>query len=204
MLDDINDEPRRMDKKEPRNCLFCCCRKDGDQVEEIAAPLDRRNKWWLVFTISGAILGIILGGICNRYPPPRAVLQLLAFPGQLFLNSLLQLSLPVIVTSLFVGVVSLGDLGGAGRLGFRSMLYYLFTTLFAAASGIGWVYLIRPGNEFSTSTSASYHIPITSNPILAILGAIREIFPDNLLTACKLQKQSTSFPAPLSLTNIRH
>lgn len=67
------------------------------------------------------------------------------FLGTLFLNALKMLIVPLILSSIITGVAGAGDSGAVGRLGGKTLLYYLCTSLFAILVGLLLVNLISPG-----------------------------------------------------------
>ncbi|MFV1973988.1 MAG: dicarboxylate/amino acid:cation symporter, partial [Thiohalobacterales bacterium] len=68
-----------------------------------------------------------------------------AFLGTLFLNALKMLIVPLIMSSIITGVAGIGDSGSMGRLGGKTLLYYLTTSLFAILVGLLLVNLVAPG-----------------------------------------------------------
>jgi Na+/H+-dicarboxylate symporter len=67
------------------------------------------------------------------------------FVGKLFLNALKMLIVPLIVSSIIVGVAGIGGSAGLGRLGGKTLLYYMTTSLLAILVGLLVVNLISPG-----------------------------------------------------------
>jgi len=67
------------------------------------------------------------------------------FLGTLFLNALKMLIVPLILSSIITGVAGAGGSGAVGRLGGKTLLYYLTTSLFAILVGLLLVNLIAPG-----------------------------------------------------------
>ena len=65
--------------------------------------------------------------------------------GDLFLRALKMVVVPLIVSSLIVGVARLGHPREVGRLGVRTLIYYLGTSALAILTGMAFVNLIRPG-----------------------------------------------------------
>ncbi len=90
-------------------------------------------------------LGIALGLVANSYPALGRALAPLSVVGDLFIAALKMLVVPVIATSLIVGVTSIGDVSRVGRMGSRAAAYYLATTGLAAILGLTLVNLIQPG-----------------------------------------------------------
>ncbi|HVH08303.1 MAG TPA: dicarboxylate/amino acid:cation symporter [Gemmatimonadales bacterium] len=65
--------------------------------------------------------------------------------GQIFLRLLLMTVVPLVFTSIVLGVAQLGDIRKVGRVGARSLGYFLLSTVISACIGIGLVNLVRPG-----------------------------------------------------------
>ncbi len=67
------------------------------------------------------------------------------FVGTLFLNALKMLIVPLIVSSIIVGIAGIGSSGALGRLGGQTLLYYAATSLMAILVGLAVVNAIAPG-----------------------------------------------------------
>ena len=67
------------------------------------------------------------------------------FVGKLFLNALKMLIVPLIVSSIIVGIAGIGGSGNLGRLGGKTLLYYMTTSLFAILVGLMVVNAVAPG-----------------------------------------------------------
>jgi Na+/H+-dicarboxylate symporter len=80
----------------------------------------------------GTLLGVVL------YP-------VYAFIGTLFLNALKMIIVPLIMSSIITGVSSVGGTHGLGRLGGKTLLFYLTTSLLAILTGLLFVNLLNPG-----------------------------------------------------------
>jgi Na+/H+-dicarboxylate symporter len=65
--------------------------------------------------------------------------------GELFLRALKMLIVPLILTSIISGVTNMGDAQNLGRLGLKTITYYVSTSLFAIITGLFFVNLIQPG-----------------------------------------------------------
>lgn len=65
--------------------------------------------------------------------------------GRVFLTLLNMIVVPLIFASLVSSITGLGSSGGFGRLGTRTLVYYLATSILAITVGIAVVNLIRPG-----------------------------------------------------------
>jgi len=67
------------------------------------------------------------------------------FIGTLFINALKMLIVPLIASSIIVGVAGIGSSGNLGKLGGKTLLFYALTTLSAIVVGLILVNLVKPG-----------------------------------------------------------
>ncbi len=67
------------------------------------------------------------------------------FFGTLFLNGLKMIIVPLVVASIITGIAGIGNGRGLGRLGARTVIYYMTTSLLAILVGLLMVNLIDPG-----------------------------------------------------------
>jgi Na+/H+-dicarboxylate symporter len=102
--------------------------------------------------------------------------QLFNFSGKLFLNLLKLLVIPLVVSSLIVGIVSLGDIRHMGRMGGRTILYYLVTTSIAVIIGITFVQLISPGTGTGIEESRMVAERIHGKEAAGIVDTILKVF----------------------------
>jgi len=94
-----------------------------------------------------------------------------AWMGDLFLRGLRMIIVPLILTSIISGVTSMGSSGNIGRLGLKTLIYYITTSLFAILVGLFFVNLLKPG--------VGADIGLTQK--VQGLAAARESFGDTLL-----------------------
>ncbi len=93
------------------------------------------------FLIIGIIFGVILGGVVGSFFPEIGIK--LGFLGTLFLNALKMIVLPLVVVSITLSIMKVGNLGS---LGIKTLIYYLITTGIAVFIGIVVVNVIHPGD----------------------------------------------------------
>ena len=90
-----------------------------------------------------------MGGIAGYYIPE--FMLSVSVIGQLFLNLLRIITIPLIISVIIVGIASLGDTHKIGRTTVASLLYFLCTSTIAIIVGIILVSLIKPGLAVATS-----------------------------------------------------
>ena len=114
----------------------------------------------IVGLLSGAGVGVVANafatgadwvawiGIPAEWAAPRVqwVGNNVAGPvGQIFLRMLLMTIVPLVFASLTLGVAGLGDIRKIGRVGGRTIAYFLVSTAISATIGLILVNLVQPG-----------------------------------------------------------
>jgi len=74
-----------------------------------------------------------------------SIIAAFEYIGTIFLNALRMIIVPLILSSIIIGVAGIGSGGNLGRLGGRTLLFYAATTLAAILVGLILVNIIRPG-----------------------------------------------------------
>lgn len=72
-------------------------------------------------------------------------LAVYTFIGTLFLNALKMIVVPLVVSAIITGIANVGSQGGFGRLGTKTLTYYVVTSFIAIMIGLVLVNVIQPG-----------------------------------------------------------
>ncbi|TPV95652.1 MAG: dicarboxylate/amino acid:cation symporter [Myxococcales bacterium FL481] len=72
--------------------------------------------------------------------------------GQVFLRMLFMIVMPLVFASISLGVAGIGDIRGVGRVGGKTLGFFLGTTVMAASLGLVIVSAVRPGELLDAST----------------------------------------------------
>jgi DAACS family dicarboxylate/amino acid:cation (Na+ or H+) symporter len=100
----------------------------------------------LIGLIVGAAVGVTLNLTLGLTPQVEWVVRNLIEPlGRVWLNALIMVVIPLILSTLALGVVGLGDVSKLGRIGFLTLACFLLLTAVATLLGLGLVNTIRPG-----------------------------------------------------------
>ncbi|EFB89476.1 transporter, dicarboxylate/amino acid:cation Na+/H+ symporter family protein [Pyramidobacter piscolens W5455] len=89
-------------------------------------------------------IGFVAGILFGRMAAPNVVAYVDPL-GKIFMALLSMLIVPLVLSSLVVGVASLGDLRSLGRIGVKTLALYLVTTAVAIAIGLVLANVIQPG-----------------------------------------------------------
>src|SRR5699024_3269977 len=80
--------------------------------------------------------------------------------GELFLRLIKFIIVPLVLSTLIVGVASIGDPKSLGRIGLKTVIYYIATTAVAIAIGLAVAYVISPGKCLSINMSIPIEIDV--------------------------------------------
>jgi len=129
----------------------------------------------------------------RRYSPLGATLvAAVEWIGRLFLALIKMVVVPLVFCSLVVGVASLGDFRKLGRLGGRTIGFFMGTTVLALIIGVGLANIVRPGEWMAEEDRlillASYQGEATEKVSDAaeapsIVDQILAVVPENPLEA---------------------
>jgi len=126
------------------------------------------------------ILIALVAAVAFGYYLPTQI-PYISWMGVVFLRALNMIVVPLILSSIISGVASVGGGSNLGRLGVKTMLFYVITSLIAILVGLFLVNLFQPGVGANLNTAeAVKSLPSASNSASEIL--IRTI-PDNVFDA---------------------
>jgi len=105
-----------------------------------------RELHWQIFI--GLFMGCLVGVILRSTPLPEDYfVPVFDMGGKIFLRLLKMVVLPLVIASLLLGVMSVGSIKELSRLGSRTMIYYVITSLLAITVGLIFVNAISPGTK---------------------------------------------------------
>lgn len=127
----------------------------------------------LIGLILGVVAGLALAG------STKFIATWITPFGTIFINLIRMVIVPLVFASLLVGAASVGDIKKLGRMGGKTVGYYLVTTAFAVTLGLVLGNLIDPGIGLTIPEGAQY-APGTPVPASQV---IINLFPNNPLNA---------------------
>src|SRR6476469_4368653 len=106
-----------------------------------------------VGVIAGISVNELLGG---DHPKVVWLVDNITQPvGQLFLRLLLMIVVPLVFSSLVVGVAGIGDIRKLGRVGLKSFGYCLVVSAISVVIGLTLANTIKPGTRIDPATKAA-------------------------------------------------
>lgn len=152
--------------------------------------------FWIQILVS-LMLGLFFGIILNPESGFVSALSLkpylpwMKLPGDIFLNLLQMIMIPLVIVSIALGVSSLRNLKDLWNLGSKTLLYFIFTTVVSVSIGISLTLIIKPGNHIQNQTISSNQSGPPTNLDTkqeSIPEIIANIVPKNLVNVWSKQQ----------------
>lgn len=125
------------------------------------------------------LIALILGILYGLFFPGAA--DYVTWMGTIFLRALKMIIVPLVFSSIVSGVTSIGSAQSLGRLGLKTVSYYVMTSLFAIMTGLVLVNIMKPGVGADLGFSESVEGLSTISGGLADI--IFRIIPENVFQA---------------------
>ena len=140
------------------------------------------------------LLAVLIGWVVS---PETSLLgislvSIFDFVGKLFLNALKMIIVPLIVSSIIMGVSNLGSSDAFGRLGGKTLLYYVLTSTFAILIGITVVNIVQPGIVDGTPAKEMLGLSADTSDVMQkvegksagdLVGIFLRMIPTNIVRA---------------------
>lgn len=128
--------------------------------------------WQILIAIILAVLfGLYLSNFINY----------ISWMGAIFIRSLKMIVAPLILTSIASGVANIGSAGNLGKLGLKTMTYYMVTSVFAITTGLLMVNIIQPG--VGANLGLVQEVEGLSSSANSFGDIIINIIPENIFAA---------------------
>lgn len=133
-------------------------------------PLAVKIFWGLAFGIVVGILFMVAGltDVAMLYIRPL---------GTIFLNLLKFIVVPIVLSSIISGVISLSDIKKVGSIGLKTVIFYLITTAFATGLGLFMANIFKGSYQVLQTSGLEYD----STATVSFMDTLVNIFPSNII-----------------------
>jgi len=122
------------------------------------------------------LIALFLAVLFGFYVPKGV--PYVAWMGEIFLTALKMVIVPLILSSIISGITSMGGGSNLGRLGFKTMLYYISTSTLAILTGLVLVNIIQPG--VGVEMGFSQNVDDLTENIGSLSDILYRIVPSNI------------------------
>ena len=143
----------------------------------------------------GMLLGVIFALIMVNFDFGKEFIKDWIKPfGTIFINSLKLIAIPLILAALIKGVSDLKDISKLSKMGGRTIVIYIITTVIAVSIGLVLVNIVKPGNSISDKTrtelvdgysdkTTKYKDEASKQKESGPLQALIDLVPQNIFSA---------------------
>ncbi|HLB42344.1 MAG TPA: dicarboxylate/amino acid:cation symporter [Gammaproteobacteria bacterium] len=132
------------------------------------------------YMFSLIVLSIFLAIVCGIFFPEQMIAT--KWIGQLFINMLKLIVLPLIFCALVSAIASIGGIKKLGSIGIYTLCYVLFSVSIAVFIGLVLLNTFQPGNGVAANLILSNATPIDLKPV-PFSSYLLTLFPPNILEA---------------------
>jgi Na+/H+-dicarboxylate symporter len=101
----------------------------------------------------GMALGLIFGMIAIQFEVLSSItLDYIKPIGTIFIRSLKMVAVPLVLASLIIGVANIGDISKLSRMGGKTLIIFIITTVVSITIGLSLVALLKPGHKLPEET----------------------------------------------------
>lgn len=144
-----------------------------------------KNKLTLYIFIA-LVLGIISGWLCNLNASNSFVIGFVDYVplmSDIFLNLVKMIIAPLVFSTLVVGVAKLGDISAVGRIGGKTLLWFLSATFVSLFLGMILVNLFEPGKMMHLALPPENASTGLEHTALSVKEFVKHVFPKSIIDA---------------------
>ncbi len=116
------------------------------------------NRTFTYFIVGAMVLGVVVGFACHELLSPTQVTQVTGvfqLMTDLFLRLIKMIIAPLVFATLVSGIAHMEDAATVGRIGLKSILWFIAASIVSLTIGLLMVHALQPGVGLSLSAAAS-------------------------------------------------
>ncbi|RAK59886.1 dicarboxylate/amino acid:cation symporter [Phenylobacterium hankyongense] len=118
------------------------------------------NRLFTIFIVAAMVLGIAVGWAVNQYAAPeqaKVVAENLSIITDVFLRLIKMIIAPLVFSTLVAGIAHMEDAATIGRVGAKTMGWFISASIVSLTIGLIMVHLLRPGSGLSLTMPVADH-----------------------------------------------
>ena len=142
------------------------------------------QRFILIAILVAMVAGILAGWAIHEFTSPAQQKEIASYVkliSDIFLRLIKMIIAPLVIATLSVGIAHLGGGGALGRIGLRTMGWFVTASLISLGLGLLMVNLLKPGVGFPDHLSSSGAMPSAGNFSLAEF--LTHVFPTSIVDA---------------------
>ena len=145
------------------------------------------NKRFAYLIIASMVLGVAVGWACNQYLDPTQTAEAVKWfkmGTDLFLRLIKMIIAPLVLTTLVAGIAHMEDAAAVGRIGAKTMGWFICASAVSLLLGLGMVHLLHPGAGLNLAeVTSSAAAPAASTETFTLQGFLIHLVPSSIFDA---------------------
>jgi len=145
----------------------------------------RMNRLFTTLIVLAMIAGVAVGWACNQYLSPDQTAEAVTWfkvVTDVFLRLIKMIIAPLVFTTLVAGIAHMGDAASVGRVGAKTMLWFITASIFSLLLGLGMVHLLQPGVGLTLPVPEASAAAVDASK-LTLQEFITHVFPSSIFDA---------------------
>lgn len=123
------------------------------------------KNWMFIALIAGMVLGVITGAVIHETATPEFAKEIAGYinlVSVVFLRFIKMIVAPLVLTTLTFGIAHLGGGGALGRIGARTMVWFITASLISLSLGLIMVNFMKPGVGFDAALAEGSNVQLAT------------------------------------------
>ena len=143
------------------------------------------NRLFTTLIVLAMIAGVAVGWACNQYLSADQTAEAVTWfkvVTDVFLRLIKMIIAPLVFTTLVAGIAHMGDAASVGRVGAKTMLWFITASIFSLLLGLGMVHLLQPGVGLTLPVPEASAAAVDASK-LTLQEFITHVFPSSIFDA---------------------
>jgi len=144
------------------------------------------NRIFAYLVIGAMVLGVAVGWLLNQTLSPPQIVQaaeMLSIVTDLFLRLIKMIIAPLVFTTLVAGIAHMEDAGAVGRVGLKTMGWFIGASLMSLTIGLIMVHLMQPGADLALAAPAAQAASGVEPAAFSLRTFITHLVPASIVEA---------------------
>ena len=144
------------------------------------------NRLFTYFVVAAMVLGVLVGWAVHQYLPAadaKAVADNLGIITTLFLRAIKMIIAPLVFATLVAGIAHMEDAAAVGRVGVKTMAWFITASIISLTIGLVMVQWIQPGAGVAVDPSVAANAATASTQLTLKEFLTTHLIPDSIIKA---------------------
>ncbi|HJV44022.1 dicarboxylate/amino acid:cation symporter [Caulobacter sp.] len=144
------------------------------------------NKRFALLIVLAMVLGVAVGWAINQTMDPthaKAAANSLSLVTDIFLRLIKMIIAPLVLTTLIAGIAHMEDAAAVGRIGAKTMAWFISASAVSLLLGLLMVHLLNPGHGLNLTEMQVASAPTASTDAFTLKGFLTHLVPTSIFDA---------------------